>query len=1148
MNSLEETLKQRIVVIDGAMGTMIQRAGIKTDCNDLLCITHPDIIENIHSKYIDAGADIIETNSFNANEISLATHNLQNRADEINRAAVRVALKARGNRKVWIAGSIGPTSRSLMLELSEADSADSRFDTLVNAYTVQMTALVDEGVDLLLIETIFDSLNARAAAVAVQNAFENAARRVPVIFSATLTETGRTLSGSSPEALLTAVSHVNPIAFTLNCGFGIEKMEPHIRSIAKLPLFTGAYPNAGLPNAMGEYDETPRHMALCMEKMMRSGLLNIVGGCCGTTPEHIRAIAEAARRNSPRKVPAPATDFHLSGLSALPPLNRLIAVGERCNVAGSRKFLRLVKEGDFFQAGEIASAQVRDGADIIDINVDDAMLNAPATIKKLLATIAGMPETANVPLMIDSSDWNVVQTALKCVPGKSIVNSISLKDGETKFLQKAAEIKKYGAAAVIMAFDEMGQADTFERKKEVCRRAYSLLVEKLGFNPADIIFDPNILTIGTGIAEHNSYALDFLRATRWIKQNLPGARVSGGVSNLSFAFRGNSYLREAIHARFLLLARAEGLDMAIINPSSRLNPETIPADLSEAIDNLILNRKPDATDRLLEVAASFNNSAPKVQSTQPAEKAAVESLIERVTTGADTNLEDIVLKALDSLGSPLAVIEGPLMKGLDIVGSLFAEGKMFLPQVVKSAEIMKKSVAILKPHMESGSRTEASLSRPHILLATVKGDVHDIGKNILAIIMECNGFRVTDLGIMVPADKIISTARQLNVDFIGLSGLITPSLQEMAIVAQEMERQGLEIPLFVGGAAASPEHTAVKIAPLRHGPVVYTHHAAELPVIARKLISPDHRLTTESEIRQRQSDFRKQHSENIPAFASLRESRRNAKPVETPAPAPSEPGEHTLSLTVGELRPFINRRAFLAAWSLHPSGNQIEAEQLWNDASAMLDSMERQNLTLSARVLLLPAKPTADDDILITLPNSETLRIPLLRHLALDGAPMLALSDFLNPEGDHIGIFAVTAGPEIDALKHNESNYQALLAQSLADRLVEAGAEYLNRLVATKLWGYSPDRRNPGIRPAVGYPSLPDQSLVALLDTALHYDQLGIKVTENGALSPTATVMGLIFAAPEARYFAVGILSDEQSRDYAVRRGLDSESLKKFLR
>lgn len=1129
------------------MGTMIQRAGIKTDCNDLLCITNPDLIENIHREYIEAGADIIETNSFNANAISLATHNLQHRADEINRAAVRVAKKARGNCDVRIAGSVGPTSRSLMLELSDAETADSRFDMLVNAYTVQMTALVDEGVDLLLIETIFDALNARAAAVAVQNAFERTRRTVPVIFSATLTETGRTLSGSSPEALLTAVSHVNPVAFTLNCGFGVEKMEPYVRSISSMSIFTGAYPNAGLPNSMGGYDETPQHMAECMEKMMRDGLLNLAGGCCGTTPEHIRLLAEAARRNAPRKVPENRPALTLSGLSTLPKTDRMIVVGERCNVAGSRKFLRLVKEGDFFQAGEIARAQVRDGADVIDINVDDAMLNAPLSIKKMLSTITGIPETANVPVMIDSSDWNVIQTALKCVPGKCIVNSISLKDGEETFLKKAETVKRYGAAVVVMAFDENGQADTFERKTEVCRRAYTLLVEKIGFNPYDIIFDPNILTIGTGIAGHNNYALDFIRATHWIKQNLPGALVSGGVSNLSFAFRGNNALREAIHARFLLLAREQGLDMAIINPSTRLDPATIAPELADAIDDLILNRHPEATNNLLALATSLDNKSPQQPATQVAAKTAVESLTERVITGSDANLENLVLEALNQTGSPLAVIEGPLMGGLDIVGRQFAEGKMFLPQVVKSAEIMKKSVAILKPYMEADNSDRTSLSRPHIVLATVKGDVHDIGKNILAIIMECNGFKVTDLGIMVPADKIIAAAIGLKADFIGLSGLITPSLQEMALVAEEIEKHNLDLPLFVGGAAASAEHTAVKIAPQRHALVVYTHHAAELPVVARKLLSAD-RSKAETEIRESQINLRKKHSGDTTPFASLHQARRNAVHVKEPSPAPIKPGAHTLTIPVGEVRNLINKRAFLDAWSLHPAGKQAEAEKLWNDALQLLDNMERQNLSLKARVLLLPARPCSDDEIDIALSSSETLRLPFLRHLALDDAPNLSLSDFLHPDGDHIGLFAVTAGKDIDALKHNSSDYQSLLAQSLADRLVEAATEHTNRFVATTLWGYSPDGTNLGIRPAVGYPSMPDQSLIELLDTALHYNQLEIQTTENGALSPTATVTGLIFASPQARYFSIGKLSEEQRDDYARRRGLDKDSLKKFLR
>lgn len=1148
MKSLEEVLKQRIVVLDGAMGTMIQRAGIKAECNDLLCVSNSDLIEQIHRQYIDAGADIIETNSFNANAFSLATHNLEHRVDEINRAAVKVAKKARGNREVWIAGSVGPTNRSLLMELADADNADSRFDALVDAYTEQMSALIDEGVDLLLIETIFDALNARAAASAALKAFQLTSRRVPLIFSATLTETGRTLSGSTAEALFTAISHTNPLAFSLNCGFGVDEMQRHILSVSKLPLFIGAYPNAGLPNAMGGYDETPRQMAQTMQKIMQQGLLNIVGGCCGTTPEHIALLAQAARLNTPRKVPAKSTSLTLSGLNALPHLNRLIAVGERCNVAGSRKFLRLVKDGDFFSAGEIASRQVMDGADLIDLNVDDAMLNPTVTVKKMLATIIGNPQTANVPLMIDSSNWDVIKTALKCVPGKSIVNSISLKDGEELFLQKASYIKQAGAAVVVMAFDENGQADSFNRKIEVCQRAYSLLVEKLNFNPADIIFDPNILTIGTGIAEHNNYALDFLRATRWIKQNLPGASVSGGVSNLSFAFRGNNALREAIHARFLRLARAEGLDMAIVNPSTLIDPDSISAPLAEAIDNLILNTSPDATEKLVELASTLSNPSQEKKPAETVPTNALLSLSERVVAGSDANLPQLVDDAMKQLGSALAVIEQPLMSGLDTVGKLFAEGKMFLPQVVKSAEVMKKAVDILKPHIESGASLENSLSRPHILLATVKGDVHDIGKNILSIIMECNGFRVTDLGIMVPAEKIISTTQELKVDFIGLSGLITPSLQEMALVAEAMQKNNLAIPLFVGGAAASAEHTAVKIAPERNGLVVYTHHAAELPLIARKLLSPVESASTETEIRDQQAALRKKFTEASTKFIPLQKARENAKVPAAPSPAPVAPGEHTFNIPVSKLRPLINKRAFLAAWNLHPSATQREAEELWNDALTLLDQMESHNMALTARVLLVPAKTTPDDFIVLSLPSGESLNIPLLRHLTDDNAPALALSDFLHPTGDYLALFAVTAGERIDALKHNDSQYHSLLAQSLADRLVEAGAEYTHRLTASKLWGYSPDESAIGIRPAVGYPSLPDQSVVAILDKALNYNQLGITPTENGALSPTATVTGLIFASPNARYFAVGKLSDEQRSDYALRRGLNPHLLNKFLR
>lgn len=1133
MKNIQDELKKRILVLDGAMGTMIQQAGLKSDCNDALCLSHPDAIEVIHRQFIDAGADIIETNTFNANAISMAPHGLENRVADINRAAVRIAKKARGEREIWIAGSIGPTSHSLSMELSAWKDADKRFNAMRDAYAEQMDALIDEGVDLLIVETIFDAINARAAALAAIDIFTNKMRRVPIIFSATLTESGRTLSGSTAEALFTAVSHTKPLAFSLNCGFGIEKMEPHLASLSHLPVALGVYPNAGLPNAAGEYDETPAQMASAMEGLMSSGLINIAGGCCGTTPEHIRLIAEAARRHTPRKFDDKRHSISLSGLDTFHPTDKLIVVGERCNVAGSRKFLRLIKEENFHEATEIASAQIKAGADIIDLNVDDAMLNPVESVKQMLASIAGNPEAAKAPVMIDSSSWKVIKTALACLPGKPIVNSISLKEGEKEFLKKAFAIKTYGAAVVVMAFDEKGQATTYERKIEICARAYSLLTEKLNFEPHDIIFDANILTVGTGMAEHNDYALNFINAVRWIKANLPGALTSGGVSNLSFAFRGNNALREAIHARFLRHARRAGLDMAIVNPSTLVDPSSIEPKLAEAIDDLLLNRRKDATFRLMELAAGMDESHTKIDESKiESAENPEERLATQVVKGNNHNLDKTIMAALERLGSAVAVIEGPLMKGLDKVGELFGSGKMFLPQVVKSAEIMKEAVAVLQPYMKQNATEQTAHRRPHILLATVKGDVHDIGKNILAIILQCNGFRVTDLGINVSAETILHHANELNVDIIGLSGLITPSLAEMAEVARRMQAKKIDIPLFVGGAATSAEHTALKIAPERSAVTVYTRHAAEMPILARKILSPATAAKTVTDIKAIQQEITDNYNAKNIKFTPLAQARAN-RPIftETSTP-PAKMGEYTMDIPVSKLIPLVNRRALLAAWSLHPSGNTPQTKQLLDDADKLLDSMARNGRSITARVVIAPAHSDDNDNINISLPDG-ILTIPILRHLVEDGIPQLALSDFINRKADHIALFAVTV-PELPA--DDAKSYNALLTQTVDHRLAEAASEYTNRLVATDLWGFGNDNGNMGIRPAVGYPSLPDQRMVHLIDRALHYSQLGISLTENGALHPSATVTGMIIASPSARYFAVGPLSAEQRDDYQNRK------------
>ncbi len=1123
--NITEALRRRVLVLDGAMGTIIQRLDLTEDdfrgeefaswpsplkgCNDLLCLTRPDDIAGIHRQYIEAGADIIETNTFNANAISLADYGLQERVTDINRAAARLACKVADGR-AWVAGSMGPTNVSLSMPTGHSET----FDSLADAYFTQASALIDGGVDLLLIETIFDPINAKAAIVGSHRAMTACGRELPMMISATLTESGRLLSGQTLEAFVIAISHARPLSIGLNCGFGADTMLRHLPALSSVPCFVSAHPNAGLPDEMGRYVETPAKMAADIRTMLDGGMANIVGGCCGTTPDHIAAIAEVARTAVPR-TPQPDLSAELQ-LSGLEPLARhdFLKVGERCNVAGSRKFLRLISEGHTDEAIDIAASQISAGAAVLDINMDDGMIDSRAEMDRFVTALGVDPRTAPVPLMIDSSDMEVITSALKRTQGRSIVNSISLKEGEEKFLVHARTIRELGAAVVVMAFDERGQADTLDRRIEICRRAYRLLTEEAGFRGRDIVFDPNVLTVATGIEAHDNYALDFLEATRWIRANLPEAKVSGGVSNLSFAFRGHNRLREAMHTIFIAHARERGMDMSIVNPSTSLDPTSIDSRLAEAIDDVLLNRRPDATQRLLEAADAIDPVAAKAPAATKAESVKL-TLEEMVVKGSADSVAEAIEEELAARGSAMAVIDGCLMAGMNRVGELFGSGRMFLPQVVRSATVMKRAVEILTPRIEAENAAAPGATPGRtMVLATVKGDVHDIGKNIVAVVMRCSGFHVIDLGVMVPADEIVRRAREANADFVGLSGLITPSLREMADVASLMQAEGLRIPLFVGGATTSALHTAVKLAPLYDGGVIHTTDAAAMPQVAQNLTDPATRAEVLRSIAAEQEALRATHKEKSHRHLSLEQARALSEAVSAPAPSPlASPGVYDFELTVAEVVPLINWRAFLGEWRMPADGNTDEAERLIADARRLLDSIASERI-IKARAVLCEARRKSDSDAIVL--DGSALTLPTAR--SLDPNPATgrcpSLCDFVATAGDHIALFAVTAGLHVDGT----TDYDDMLRQTVAHRLAEAATEWLHRHVSTELWGLPV---KTGVRPAVGYPSLPDQSLIFDLDHLLHFDQLGIALTSTGAMSPSASTAGLILLHPAARYFTV---------------------------
>ena len=1199
-NRLNDALQERILLLDGGFGTMVQRYGLSEadyrgerfrelpgqlrGCNDLLNLTRPDIIREIHTRYLQAGADLITTNSFNANAISLTDYGISDLAREIARAAASIARAAADeytqrnpSKPRFVAGSMGPTNRtaSMSADVSDPAAREVTFSQLAEAYGEQARGLVEGGADVLLIETVFDTLNAKAALYAVDRLGEELGRQLPVMVSGTLADaSGRTLSGQTVEAFWVSVSHARLLSVGLNCAYGARQMLPYLERLAAVAeVRVSAHPNAGLPNVMGGYDETPEMFAADVEEYLRRGLLNIVGGCCGTTPEHIFELSKIVGRYAPRPLPAPRHETVLSGLEPLRIVSEanFINVGERTNVAGSARFARLIREHNYEEALSVARAQVEAGAQIVDVCMDDGLIDGVEAMRTFLNLMASEPEIARVPTMIDSSKWEVLRTGLEVTQGKSVVNSISLKEGEESFLRRAREIHRYGAAVVVMLFDERGQADTYERKIEVAARAYRLLTEA-GFPPEDIIFDPNILAVATGIAEHDRYALDFIEAVRWIKAHLPYAKVSGGVSNLSFAFRGNNAVREAMHSVFLYHAIRAGMDMGIVNPQMLRLYDEIEPELLERVEDVILCRRPDASERLSEYAQQVHQTAGQGQQA-PDDAWRVEPLAERIAhalrKGITEHIEEDALEGLRTLGSPMAVIDTLLMPAMEQVGTLFGAGKMFLPQVVKSARVMKRAVAVLTPYIErSGEQPSAKAGR--VLIATVKGDVHDIGKNIVSVVMACNGYEIRDLGVMVEPSRIVDEAQAWPADCICLSGLITPSLDEMAHVCEELERRGLRIPVIIGGATTSELHTAVKIAPLYSGMVAHSLNASRNSLILSRLLGPD-REAYAGEVKRRQEQLRAEYRRTEAARRLLpyAEVKRRALEEEPHRPVePLYPGRMVFpDFDVADAAPYIDWNFFFPAWGLagrypaildHPEKG-AEARKLFDDAQALLHHIAEEHLlTLQAAVGIFPAHREGDD-IVATDAKGRNYRFAMLRNQTR-GEQNRSLADFIAPEGDWLGCFAVTAGIGLKELTEKfraaGDDYSAIMAKLLADRLTEAFAEVVHLFVRRRMWGYeggeqpSPEEviagHYRGRRMAFGYPASPDHSLKREVFDLLAVERTtGMRLTENWMIDPGEALCGLLFA--DAEYFSVGHIDQEQLRDYAARRGLDEETLRRLL-
>ena len=1198
---LERLLRERIVFLDGAMGTMIQTYKLDErqfrgerfetwprdlkGLTDLLNLTQPQIIEEIHRKYLEAGADIVETNTFNSQSISLADYGLEKFAYEMAKAGAQCARRAVDgfNKKGFVAGAIGPTTKtsSISTDVSNPGARGTTFDELVAAYTEQVRGLVDGGADILLVETIFDTLNAKAAFFAIEKFFDERGVRLPVMASVTFIQAGsnRGVTGQTVEAFWNSISHVPLLSVGMNCALGPKEMRPLIEELAEIaPIYVSAHPNAGLPNPLlpTGFPETADTLAPQLRDWAESGFLNIVGGCCGTTPDHIRAMVRAVRHIKPRVAPNVEPYLRLSGLDALTlrPDSNFVNIGERTNVTGSPKFAQLIKAGDYEAALAVARQQVENGAQVIDINMDEGMLDSEKAMTTFLNLIASEPDIAKVPVMIDSSKWSVIEAGLKCVQGKGIVNSISLKEGEAKFLEQAKLVRRYGAAVIVMAFDEKGQADTYERRTEICKRAYDLLTQKAAFPPQDIIFDPNILTVATGIEEHNNYAVDFIRATKWIKENLPLAEVSGGVSNISFSFRSNNVVREAMHSAFLFHAIKAGLDMGIVNAGMLTVYEDIPADLRELVEDVLLNRRPDSTERLTAFAESVKQKGKEAVAEDDWRKGTVEErLSHALVHGVVEFIEKDVEEARQKYPKPLEIIEGPLMAGMNVVGDLFGAGKMFLPQVVKSARVMKKAVAYLQPFMEAEKKASGkSQPQGRILMATVKGDVHDIGKNIVGVVLGCNNYEVIDLGVMVPCDKILATAREKNVDMIGLSGLITPSLDEMVHVAREMKREGFNLPLLIGGATTSKAHTAVKIAPNYDNGVVHVLDASRAVGVVGSLINRDQKATFVDTIHAEYEKIRVQHQgRKEKPLLPLEEARKRRIAIEWKADdiaKPSFTGARVLpDFPLAELVKFIDWSPFFHSWELRGRYPAIldnpKAKELFDDAQRLLDQIVNKHLLRARGVYgFFPAHRVGDD---IQLADGTTFHF--LRQ-QMDKGPNEAnycLADYVAPKdsgfADYLGAFAVSAGFGVEDLckkfEADHDDYNSIMTKALADRLAEAFAECLHKK-AREDWGYGKTEhlssedlireQYRGIRPAAGYPACPDHTEKATLWRLLDVEKnTGIRLTESFAMWPGASVSGLYFAHPQSKYFAINKIDRDQTIDYAQRKGVTLQDVEKWL-
>ncbi len=1216
-DKLERLLRQRIVIIDGAMGTTLQRYQLDEAAyrgerfkvwsqelkgnHDLLNLTRPDVVAEVHRAYLEAGADIIETNTFSAQAVSLADYKLESLAYELNVAAANIARRVADEfmaehpeRFCFVGGAMGPMNRALSLspDVNNPAYRAVTYDQVMQAYYDQARGLLDGGVDILIVETVFDSLNSKAALFAIQKLFDDTGVRLPLMCSFTITDaSGRTLSGQTVEAYWNSVSNNDLLSVGINCALGPKEMRPFIEELARIaPIYVSAYPNAGLPDPLSPtgFPETPETMAPQLRDWARQGWLNFVGGCCGTTPEHIRAIASAVKDCQPRVIPTPEPYLRLSGLEpvTLRPDTNFVNIGERTNVTGSPKFARLILNGEYEAALSVARQQVENGAQLIDVNMDEGLLDSEAAMVRFLNLIAAEPDIARVPIVVDSSKWSVIEAGLKCIQGKAIVNSISLKEGEEKFKEQARLVRHYGAAVIVMAFDERGQADSYERRIEICERAYRILTEEVGFPPQDIIFDPNILTVATGMEEHNNYAVDFICATKWIKENLPLAKVSGGVSNISFSFRGNNPVREAMHSAFLYHAIRAGMDMGIVNAGQLAVYDEIPKDLLELVEDVLLNRRPDGTERLVSFAETVKKQDKAEAKEEEWRMASVEErLSHALVKGVADYIEQDVEEARQKYGRPINVIEGPLMDGMNVVGDLFGSGKMFLPQVVKSARVMKKAVAYLQPFMESEKAANGhARAQGKVLMATVKGDVHDIGKNIVGVVLACNNYEVIDLGVMVPCERILKTAREQNVDIIGLSGLITPSLDEMQHVAREMQREGFTTPLLIGGATTSRVHTAVKIAPNYEPPVVHVLDASRAVPVVGALVNSETRgnfaLKNQSEQRRDRELFESSREQR--RSLTIEQARANRTPIDwatTEIAKPEFTGVRLLkNFPLEQIVPFIDWSPFFHTWELKGVFPRIlddpatgaQARKLYEDAQAALERIvSRRSLRANAVYGFWPAN-SIGDDIEVYADENRSRVLTVFHTLRQQGEKRTgqynqALADFIAPREsgriDFIGGFAVTTGAGLDELcarfERDHDDYGSIIAKALADRLVEAFAELLHKRARAE-WGYGRDEnlshgdlireRYRGIRPAPGYPAQPDHTEKRSLFDLLQAEQsAGVHLTESFAMAPASSVSGLYFAHPEAKYFALGKIERDQVEDYARRKGMELKEVERWL-